>query len=70
MENTRNQLNEIRKTMQDIKGEFNKVIESWGGNTNWSSAKEKLLKSNKKSVESISSRLNQVEDKILGLEDK
>jgi vacuolar-type H+-ATPase subunit H len=55
-ENTNKQLNEIRKTMQDMKEEFNEDIESLKNSENG--------KSDKNSVESLTNRLDQVEDSL------
>jgi hypothetical protein len=67
-EDTKKEINEIRRTIQGIKREFNKDLESLKkGKT----LEIKIsLSEIKYTVESRSSRLEQVEDRILGLEDK
>jgi predicted phage gp36 major capsid-like protein len=62
-ENT-NKLDEIRKTMQDMKEEFNRDIEIFKKN------QIELLEMKKTSVETLFCRMDQTEDRRSGLEDK
>jgi polyhydroxyalkanoate synthesis regulator phasin len=59
--------NEIKKTTQDMKEEFNKDTENFR-KKNQTEIPEinQILKSNKKNVERNSSRVEQVDDKISG----
>jgi hypothetical protein len=61
----------ISKTAQDMKHEFNKDMENIRKKeSNRNSGNKKFDKSKKKKKESHSSRLEQVQDRLSGLEDK
>lgn len=69
LEHTNEWLDEIAKTMQDLKTEISKKIEilkkrSWSGIRN-----EKFKDSVRKLKESLTSEIDQVEDRTLGLKD-
>jgi arginine utilization protein RocB len=63
-------LNEIKKTMQDMKEEFNKERNSEKKNHIKILEAKSLISQIKLSVEILSSRLKQIDDRISGLEDK
>jgi hypothetical protein len=63
-------MNEIKKTRQDMKEDFNKYIEILTKKSNWNSENGKLNKLNKKSAATLFSRLDQIGERMSGLEDK
>jgi chromosome segregation ATPase len=68
---TEKEINEIKKTAQDMREKFNKDMESLRQNNQTESLEiRSSLSQIKNTVESHSSRLEQVEDRISGLEDK
>jgi hypothetical protein len=61
---------EIKKIAQDMKEELNEDMENLRKRTEQNPGNKKFLNQIKNTVESYSSRLEQVEGRISGLEDK